>query len=208
MYVRFVTRLSIRTAVALATLVAAAAGGVAHGRPAGAGSDGRPNILVVMADDMAAADIELMPNVQRLLVDQGTSFTGAIDSYPLCCPARATFITGQYTHNHGVGSNFYPDGWYGMKQRSNILPAWLQDAGYHTAMIGKWLNGYGSVDQHGEVPNGFDTWRGLLDVSAYDYFNYVMNSDGELRTWGDAEFARKLVEFAEIQVTFREKPGA
>ena len=88
-----------------------------------------------------------------------------------------------------------------MKDRGNILPAWLQKAGYRTALIGKWLNGYGARDAHGEVPQGFDIWRGLLDVSAYDYYNFVMNRNGTLRTWGDASFARKLVEFANIEVT-------
>ena len=83
-----------------------------------------------------------------------------------------------------------------MKDRKNILPAWLDNAGYRTALIGKWLNGYGALDAHGEIPNGFDTWRGLLDVSAYDYSNFVMNMDGKLKAWGDKEFARKLVEFA------------
>ena len=63
-----------------------------------------------------------------------------------------------------------------MKHRGNTLPAWLQNAGYRTALIGKWLNGYGARDAHGEVPTGFDIWRGLLDVSAYDYFNFVMNA--------------------------------
>ncbi|MQA74651.1 MAG: sulfatase-like hydrolase/transferase, partial [Solirubrobacterales bacterium] len=173
----------------------------AEARPAEAAKDGRPNILVVMTDDMAAGDVALMPNVRRLLARQGTTFADAVDSFPLCCPARATFITGQYAHNHGVAGNFYPYGWYGMKHRGNTLPAWLDDAGYRTALIGKWLNGYGARDAHGEVPAGFDIWRGLLDVSAYDYFNFVMNRDGELRTWGDADFARKLVEFAKIEVT-------
>ena len=172
----------------------------AEARPAKASKDGRPNILVVMTDDQAAADVAHMPNVRRLLAKQGTSFADAIDSFPLCCPARATFITGQYAHNNGVASNFWPYGWYGMKHRANILPSWLQRVGYRTAHIGKWLNGYGARDRHGEVPAGFDTWRGLLDVSAYDYYNYVMNADGALKTWGDPVFARKLVEFAKLQV--------
>jgi N-acetylglucosamine-6-sulfatase len=191
-----------RTSAVLLSGVVAFLGVVAaaDARPASADRDGRPNILVVMTDDMAASDVALMPNVQRLLADKGTSFNDAIDSFPLCCPARATFITGQYAHNHGVKGNFHPYGWYGMKNRGNTLPSWLQEAGYRTALIGKWLNGYGGLDAHGEVPKGFDIWRGLLDVSAYDYFNFVMNRDGELRTWGDAEFARKLVEFAEIEV--------
>ncbi|HEY3188221.1 MAG TPA: sulfatase [Solirubrobacteraceae bacterium] len=194
-------------AAAIAALATSATATPAHARPSAAARDGRPNILVVMTDDMAAGDVALMPNVRRLLAAQGTTFADAVDSFPLCCPARATFITGQYAHNHGVRGNFYPYGWYGMPDRRNILPAWLQKVGYTTALIGKWLNGYGALDAHGEVPAGFDLWRGLLDVSAYDYFNFVMNDDGRLRTWGDADFARKLVEFARIEVTRRANPG-
>ncbi len=187
--------------VALATLaIGLVLGESAAARPTSADRDGRPNILVVMTDDMAATDVALMPNVQRLLAGQGTTFDDAIDSFPLCCPARASFITGQYAHNHGVEGNFAPFGWYGMRQRGNTLPSWLQDAGYRTALVGKWLNGYGARDAHGEIPPGFDIWRGLLDVSAYDYYNYVMNRDGKLRSWGDKDFARGLVEFAEIEV--------
>jgi arylsulfatase A-like enzyme len=188
---------------ALAAVIVAALASApgAAARPAAAAKDGRPNILVVMTDDMASTDVKFMPNVRRLLARKGTTFTDAVDSFPLCCPARATFITGQYAHNHDVKGNFYPYGWYGMKDRRNILPAWLNDAGYRTAAIGKWLNGYGALDGHGEIPAGFDIWRGLLDTSAYDYFNYVMNSDGHLRYWGDKDFARGLVEFANIEVT-------
>ncbi len=87
-----------------------------------------------------------------------------------------------------------------MKHRGNILPRWLQKAGYTTALIGKWLNGYGAKDAHGEMPKGFEIWRGLLDVSAYDYFNFVMNLNGALKTWGDPVFAEKLVRFAKIEV--------
>jgi arylsulfatase A-like enzyme len=192
---------TIRIAAALAVICAAAAAPGAQARPAGTGNDGRPNILVVMTDDMATSDVALMPNVKRLLAKQGTTFADAVDSFPLCCPARATFITGQYAHNHHVVGNFYPNGWYGMPDRGNILPAWLDKAGYKTALIGKWLNGYGAVDAHGEIPEGFDIWRGLLDVSAYDYYNFVMNLNGTLRSWGDEDFARKLVEFANIEVT-------
>ena len=191
-------RLSLLLAACAALAAAAPA---AQARPASAARDGRPNILVVMTDDQNVADLALMPNVRMLLADQGTSFADAIDSYPLCCPARATFITGQYAHNHDVNGNFYPYGWYGMKGRNNVLPVWLKRAGYTTALVGKWLNGYGARDAHGEVPAGFDIWRGLLDVSAYDYYNFVMNRNGKLKSWGDAVFARKLVQFANIEVT-------
>ena len=189
--------------VALVTLLVLST--AASARPVGTGSDGRPNILVVMTDDEAATDVGVTPNIRHLLADQGTTFADAVDSFPLCCPARATFITGQYAHNHGVAGNFWPYGWYGMKDRGNTLPRWLQRSGYTTALIGKWLNGYGAKDAHGEVPKGFSIWRGLLDVSAYDYFNFVMNIDGKLKAWGDSDFAHKLVQFAKVEVT--QQPG-
>ena len=202
--------------------------------PAGARTtmpDGRPNVLVIMTDDMSAQDLRQLPNIKSYLADQGTSFDNAVDSFPLCCPSRATFITGQYAHNHGVFGNFWPYGWYGMGGRDNILPVWLHNTtasgggGYTTGMVGKWLNGYGAgkgvqskviggknytvnVPAGGEVPAGFDYWRGLLDVSAYDYFNFKMKvkdpgKTATSRTWGDADYANALVEFANLQV----KPG-
>ena len=61
-----------------------------------------------MTDDMAQTDLQFMPSVRRKLAQKGTTFSNAIDSFPLCCPARATFITGQYSHNHGVIGNFAP----------------------------------------------------------------------------------------------------
>src|SRR4029450_12261636 len=139
----------MRPPAALVAVALWALPSAAQARPASAAKDGRPNILVVMTDDQAAADVAKMPNVRRLLAARGTTFTEAMHSFPLSCPARATFITGQYAHNHGVGGNFYPYGWYGMKNRGNTLPRWLQKAGYRTALIGKWLNGYGAQDAHG-----------------------------------------------------------
>src|SRR3989440_12937007 len=123
-------------ALALVLLLPAAAGA----RKVRLAKDGRPNILVVMTDDQAAADVSKMPNVQRLLAAKGTTFAGAVDSFPLCCPARATFITGQYAHNHGVVGNFYPYGWYGMKHRENVLPGWLKGVGYRTPLGRNGLN--------------------------------------------------------------------
>src|SRR5262245_48301960 len=95
---RRVAAIVLAGAVALVAL----AGSKAEARQQGAGKGNRPNILVVMTDDMASTDVPFMPNVQRLLQRQGTTFTDAVDSFPLCCPARATFNTGQYAHNHGV----------------------------------------------------------------------------------------------------------
>ncbi|MCX6385623.1 MAG: sulfatase [Solirubrobacterales bacterium] len=160
-------------------------------------TDSRPNILLVMTDDMAASDLSKMPNVNRLLVKQGTSFTQAITSFPLCCPSRASLLTGMYAHNHGVSGNFAPSGYYGLTHRDNTLPVWLEKAGYHTALIGKYLNGIGSRNPR-EIPPGYSEWHGVLDLSAYDYFNYTINENGKLKTWGDPVYAYALLEMARV----------
>lgn len=194
--------LSITSLLALAGLTLAPASDASQ-----TASPKKPNIVVIMTDDQALADVSKLPNVNKLLVDKGINFTNAVDSFPLCCPARATFITGQYAHNHKVIGNFYPYGWYGMENRDNILPAWLQKSGYRTGLVGKWLNGYGAKNLWGEKPAGFDIWRGLLDVSAYDYYNFVMSVDGESeRVWGDEGFARGLVRVGQIQTVPRQEP--
>ncbi|MCX6388356.1 MAG: sulfatase [Solirubrobacterales bacterium] len=182
--------------------------------------DGKPNILVVMTDDQALADLQAMPNLKSLVAAKGVQFSNAVDSFPLCCPSRATFITGQYSHNHGVGGNFWPYGWYGMTNRANTLPKWLQNSGYYTALVGKWLNGYGSgktgnrdgegnlITPGGEIPVGFNNWNGSLDVSAYDYFNFTINQNGKPKSWGDSSYAKKLIDFANIQVKENPRVGS
>src|SRR4051812_50148256 len=112
-------RNSLLALTVLALLVPAAA----QARPASTDRDGRPNILVVMTDDQAQADVAKMPNVKRLLAKRGATFADAIDSFPLCCPSRATFITGQYAHNHGVVGNLWPYGWDAVDAPGNTPPA-------------------------------------------------------------------------------------
>jgi arylsulfatase A-like enzyme len=186
-----VTRLVL---VGVACVLAALPAG-ADARPGSAGDDGRPNVLLVMTDDMAASDIKAMPRVRELLSKQGTSFSDAITTFPLCCPSRASLLTGQHAHNHGVSGNFAPEGYYGLTHRDNTLPVWLQKSGYHTALVGKYLNGYGARDPK-EIPPGYSEWHGSLDLSAYDYFNFTINENGQLHTWGDPAYANSLLELA------------
>ena len=93
--------------------------------------------------------------------------------------------------------NFAPEGYYGLKDRVNTLPAWLEKSGYHTALIGKYLNGYGARDPN-EVPPGYTDWHGALDLSAYDYFNFTLNHNGKLKTWGDKDYAARLIQLARV----------
>ena len=62
-----------------------------------------------------------MPLTRRLLVDQGVSFRRSYVSYPVCCPSRTTFLTGQYAHNHGVMGLYPPTGGYGRFDKKNAL---------------------------------------------------------------------------------------
>ena len=81
-------------------------GGSAHA----AAAPPRPNIVVVETDDQTLAEMEVLPNVRRLIGAEGVTFDNNFDSFSLCCPSRASFLTGQYSHNNGVRGNALPQG--------------------------------------------------------------------------------------------------
>jgi len=166
----------------------------------------RPNIVVLMTDDQDIRSMEVMTRVQAI-APNATIFSNNFVSNPLCCPSRATFLTGQYAHNHGVMSNTPPDGGYKKLDHSNTLPVWLQKAGYYTAHIGKYLNGYGYQDTNPnddipaekEIPAGWNEWYGMLN---YSYYNYNLNENGNIVFYGDDAdnyqtdvYARKAIDF-------------
>ena len=138
-----------------------------------------PNVVVVMTDDQRYDDMGPIPNTRRLIGDAGVTFSRYYASYPVCCPARATFFTGQYAQNHGVGC-LYPrcGGGYGALKQAEYLPVWLERAGYRTAHIGKFLNGYGKEKGTPLVPNGWTEWYGLRDHSTYRMWGYKMHEKG------------------------------
>ena len=101
-----------------------------------------------------------------------------------CCPSRATFLTGQYAHNHGVLSNGPPFGGFARLRGAETLPVWLQRAGYATGLVGKYLNGYGSGDRY-LVPPGWTDFEGLIGRSTYRFYDFTMNVNGALETTQD-----------------------
>jgi arylsulfatase A-like enzyme len=159
----------------------------------------RPNIVVVMTDDQAVESVRVMSEVARLAA-AGTTFTRAYASFPVCCPSRATFLTGQYAHNHGVIDNIPPAGGYYRLDSAETLPVWLTRAGYRTIHIGKYLNQWGK-DGPPEVPPGWTEWFGLIDPSTYRYFDYFASVNGTMTRFRTAErdyqtdvLARRSVE--------------
>lgn len=164
----------------------------------------QPNVVVIMVDDMNMYALRYLRNVQSLIAGQGTTFDTSVVSYSLCCPSRATFLTGQYAHNHGVLNNAPPDGGY-EKLPAETLPVWLGRAGYDTGHVGKFLNRYGRANPT-EIPPGWSEWYGSVDPTTYRMWGYTLNENGVLRTYGtpgveDPElyqtdvYARKAVDF-------------
>jgi arylsulfatase A-like enzyme len=100
---------------------------------------GKPNILFILLDDMRYDGVmdnpAVLPKTKHWLADSGTNFTQAFTTTPLCCPDRATMWSGRFEHNHGVVDNYSGDN----LDRDWISPRYLGDAGYHTALVGKFI---------------------------------------------------------------------
>ena len=142
--------------------------------------DTRPNVVVVMTDDQTAASLASMPQVNGLLAADGTNFTQTVASFPLCCPSRATNLTGQYAHNHGVLHNAGLFGGMDALDHTNTMPVWLSAAGYRTMHIGRYLNGYEM--RHG-IPFGWTDWHGSPHSGAFNYASWKVNENGVLRSY-------------------------
>jgi N-acetylglucosamine-6-sulfatase len=161
-------------AVALATLGALTLA-------ASASAAGRPNIVLIQSDDQTASEFtpDVMPKTTKLLVDHGTSFSDYIVTTALCCPSRASLITGQYAHNHGVLNNGKGGGYGGLIDKGNVLPVWLQQAGYTTIHVGKFMNAYGKfVADPAEVAPGWDEWQTLFSGDGR-YYGYDLSNNGK-----------------------------
>ena len=156
----------------------------------------RPNIVMIMVDDMRDDDLRYMPLTRRLIRDQGVRFVNSFAPFPLCCPARASTLTGLYTHNHRVFNVRPAYGFSAFRDRSTIA-TWLQDSGYATVYLGKYLNNYGETPPPGDasgsslhyVPPGWTGWRASIDGglaatdplagSTYDFFDTTLSRNGK-----------------------------
>jgi arylsulfatase A-like enzyme len=151
----------------------------------------RPNIVVLMADDLDDRSLKilldegLMPNLKRHIIDKGVTFSKAFATYPLCCPARSTFLTGQYPHNHEVWDNELPAGGASKLRDGSTIATWLQGSGYYTGYVGKYLNNYGIDTSETYVPPGWSDWQATVGDSAYLMYSYTVNDNGNLVRYGD-----------------------
>lgn len=140
-----------------------------------------PNIVVILTDDQDSSTMAAMPKTLDRLAAQGTSFSNYMVSNPTCAPSRATLLTGQYAHNHGVLNNDPPYGGYAKLDASNTIPVWLQAAGYHTTHLGKYVNGAGAPGLP-PVPPGWSDFQ----VFSTSYYNFGVNVNGVRISYGSA----------------------
>jgi arylsulfatase A-like enzyme len=144
----------------------------------GATALGPPNIVLLLADDMRRDMLRYMPIVRRVLARHGIVFSDAYVVNPRCCPSRTSILTGLPSNSTGIYTNVGPDGGFPGFDDDSTIATWLQGAGYHTGLFGKYLNHYRST----YVPPGWDRWFGTFGGHAY--YDYVANVDGTRRSFG------------------------
>jgi arylsulfatase A-like enzyme len=159
---------------------------------AGQPATARPNIILILTDDMdlRLATRKVMPRMHRLLAEQGVTFNNAFVPLSLCCPSRAAILTGRYAHNLQVYNNNPPGGGFpvfrDLGHEEETIGVALQQAGYRTALMGKYLNEYPEGDNLTYVPPGWDEWAVPAAGMAYSQLDYTLNVNGTLVQYGKA----------------------
>ena len=129
-------------------------------------TDNRPNFLIIVTDDQRFDTMEYMPNSQEMIFDQGVTFTNGFITTPLCCPSRASILTGMYAHNHGVTDN-------DVKLEYSTFMDLMKENGYYTGLVGKYLNSW-----KGEPRPEYDYWVSYFKGQTR-YYRPDLNVQGE-----------------------------
>lgn len=149
----------------------------------------RPNIILILTDDLDTDSIQYMPRLKSLMTDQGVFFDNAFVTNPLCCPSRSTILRGQYSMNHGVVVNYSQGGgftsFHGLGRDRSTVATWLRGSGYRTALFGKYLTGYGYHSTY--VPPGWNDWYALLGNLTSNTTRTTMSVNGKKTTFNGYE---------------------
>ncbi len=145
----------------------------------------RPNIVFILTDDqdLLLGTINYMPHLAANVASQGVTFSQFSAPTSLCTPSRAVLLTGRYAHNNGIVQNVPPIGGFEKMvacgfENTTVATA-LQDAGYSTALVGKYVNGYPLADDPTYIAPGWSEWY-VPTRDAYGYYDYQLNENGVL----------------------------
>ena len=147
----------------------------------------KASIIVILADDLDWDPLGVMARTRSLVADQGVTFTNSFATTPLCAVSRATFLTGRYSHNHGVrGNGGFPEV-RDLGIEASSLGPWMKGAGYRTALLGKYENNY-PAGEEGYIPPGWDGWYGVFEDRVASQFDWTMNENASVARYkGGAE---------------------
>ncbi len=176
------------------------AGALAHRPPDEAfAQTEKPNIVVIITDDQPLDSMRVMPKVRNKIGGHGVVFKNGFVSNPLCCPSRATLLTGALSHTTGVYRNHGRWGGFKAFNDSSTVATWLDDAGYDTALVGQYLEGY-LKEQASYRPPGWDRWAAYLPRGGkHIYYDFNMAVGGRLVDYPMAErfyVTRVLTDYA------------
>jgi N-acetylglucosamine-6-sulfatase len=172
--------------------------------------DPRPNIIFIFTDDQPYHTTQYMPTVRDVLMKDGITFENGFSTTPLCCPSRASILSGEYVHNHQVYTNTWPEGGARKFNDTSSYAVWLNEAGYQTAYMGKYLNDYDSLEPLGYVGKGWQEWDVFLgknltddDIGASQYYldfsmsenGSVVDYNGEKSIFGADLITHKAVDY-------------
>ncbi|HJP66442.1 MAG TPA: sulfatase, partial [Actinomycetota bacterium] len=179
-------RVALAAALVLVAMAASSAaswsGGPSSASFAGI-SNARPNIILILTDDQRWDTLWAMPHVRALLGGHGMTFRNAFATTALCCPSRASILTGKTSRHTGVYQNVMPHGGVLAFDDHSTLATWLHAVGYTNAYIGKYLNSYWLAEHH--IPPGWDEWNAITTRPTIRYFDYTVNENGRLVDYGE-----------------------
>jgi len=192
-----VRRVGVTTAVLILAVVALTVTRVETGggtaAPLQVATTTRTNVIVILTDDQRPETLGAMPHLQSLLVKHGVTFANSFVSDSLCCPSRASILTGNYAHTTKIYDNHPPNGgaleFKKSGDQNSTIATWLKAGGYETGLFGKYLNAY-----RGGVPPGWDRWVSFEtvghradgtgaypDAAAYSEYSVYSNAPGACR---------------------------
>lgn len=148
-----------------------------------------PNIILILTDDMDNTLMPYVPKTNQLIGEQGAKLDNYFITTPVCCSSRASMLRGQYAHNTDILQNAPGFArFYKLDEEKETLNVWLQNAGYRTALFGKYLNNYPVNAGKNYVPPGWTDWAAFISPRKEGdfFYSYTMNINGDLVDYGDA----------------------